>query len=154
MEIREFNENDLDEITTLFYETVHSVNRKDYTEKELDAWAPANNDYSHLKKALRENHSLLAVINGKIVGFGDIDSTGYLDHLFVHKEYQGKGIATMLCNELEKGYGSISVHASVTARPFFERRGYIITKEQLVDIRGEKLRNYVMEKQNIGIAEN
>ena len=146
MEIREYREEDQAEILSLFYETVHTVNAKDYKEKQLDAWAPQDNDYEHLKAALRNNLPLIAIEDGKITGFADIDENGYLDHLFVHKDYQRRGIASALCSRIEEGFKRIETHASITARPFFEKRGYVVVKAQDVKIRGEILRNYVMEK--------
>lgn len=80
--------------------------------------------------------------------FGDIDNTGYLDRLFVHTDYQGKGIATAICNQLEQAVkGDITTHASITAKPFFEKRGYKIVKEQQVERQGIFLTNYVMIKE-------
>lgn len=146
MEIREYREEDQAEILSLFYETVHTVNAKDYNEKQLDAWAPQDNDYEQLNAALRNNLTLLAIEDGKITGFADIDENGYLDHLFVHKDYQRRGIASALCSRMEEGFKRIETHASITARPFFEKRGYVVGKAQDVEIRGEVLRNYVMEK--------
>ena len=146
MEIREYREEDQAEILSLFYETVHTVNAKDYKEKQLDAWAPQDNDYEHLNAALRNNLTLIAIEDGKITGFADIDENGYLDHLFVHKDYQRRGIASALCSRMEEGFKRIETHASITARPFFEKRGYVVVKAQDVEIRGEVLRNYVMEK--------
>lgn len=146
MEIRKYREEDQAEILSLFYETVHTVNAKDYNEKQLDAWAPQDNDYEHLNAALRNNLTLLAIEDGKITGFADIDENGYLDHLFVHKDYQRRGIASALCSRIEEGFKRIETHASITARPFFEKRGYVVVKAQDVKIRGEILRNYVMEK--------
>ena len=70
------------------------------------------------------------------VRFGDIDKTGYLDRLYVHKDYQHQGIAT----------GKIVVHASITAKQFFISRGYKVIKEQQVVKKGISLTNYVMEK--------
>lgn len=136
------------DICTLFYETVHSVNAGDYSESQLEAWAPKDNDYSHLKTALEKNWTLVAIEDGVIIGFADIEDTGYLDHLFVHKDYQGNGVATALCNEIEaKGnFNEIETHASITALPFFEKRGYKVVREQIVEIRGEKLKNHVMRK--------
>ena len=144
--MREYREEDQAEILSLFYETVHTVNAKDYNEKQLDAWAPQDNDYEHLNAALRNNLTLLAIEDGKITGFADIDENGYLDHLFVHKDYQRRGIASALCSRMEEGFKRIETHASITARPFFEKRGYVVVKAQDVEIRGEVLRNYVMEK--------
>lgn len=42
--------------------------------------------------------------------------------------------------------GNITTHASITARPFFERRGYKAVKEQQVERQGISLTNFVMVK--------
>jgi acetyltransferase, GNAT family len=74
---------------------------------------------------------------------------GYLDRLYVHKDHQGIGIATALYEKLEASVESATVttHAFITARPFFEDRGYVVKKEQQVERQGILLTNYVMEKQ-------
>jgi len=91
---------------------------------------------------------LVAIDNEVIIGFGDIDKAGYLDRLFVHSDYQRKGIATAICNQLEQAVqGSIVTHASITARPFFEKRGYRVIKEQQVERQGIFLTNFIMKKE-------
>ena len=61
--------------------------------------------------------------------------------------YQGKGVATALCDRLEQVCaGVISTHASITAKPFFEKRGYRVIREQQVERQGVALTNFVMEK--------
>lgn len=147
MEIREYRPEDCAEFTRLFYDTVHTVNRKDYTPAQLDAWADGTPDLERWNRSLQEHFSLVALEGEKIIGFGDMDSTGYLDRLYVHKDYQGKGVATALCDRLEQAVdGSIVTHASITARPFFEGRGYVMVKAQQVERKGILLRNFVMEK--------
>ena len=83
-----------------------------------------------------------------LVGFGDMDQHGYLERLFVHKDYQRKGIATAICDRLEGiiGEGKIITHASITAKPFFEKRGYRVVKQQQVQRQGISLINYIMVK--------
>lgn len=90
----------------------------------------------------------MAVEKNAIVGFGDIDETGYLDRLYVHKDYQRQGIASALCERLESAVGTqkITVHSSITALPFFESRGYKIIRKQQVEREGIFLTNFVMEK--------
>ncbi len=53
-----------------------------------------------------------------IIGFGDIDKTGYLDRIYVHKDFQGQGVATAICNRLENEIGTkgITVHASISLK--------------------------------------
>ena len=83
-----------------------------------------------------------------LLGFGDMDGTGYLDRLYVHKDRQGQGIATALCDALEQGCTArpFVTHASLTARGFFENRGYRVVRPQCVLRRGVELINFVMEK--------
>ena len=80
--------------------------------------------------------------------FSDIDKTGYLDRLYVHKDYQHQGIATAICDKLESIFDveKITTYASITAKPFFEKRGYKVIKKQTVERNGVLLQNYVMEK--------
>ena len=79
MEIREYRPEDCAELTRLFYDTVHTVNRKDYTPAQLDAWADGTPDLDRWNRSLQEHFSLVALEGEKIIGFGDMDSTGYLD---------------------------------------------------------------------------
>lgn len=148
MLIREYQKSDCKELTELFYNTVHTVNAKDYTKEQLDAWATGQADMKKWDQSLQEHFSIVAVDAGIIAGFGDIDKTGYLDRLYVHLGYQRKGIATAICNRLEAAVQeNIVTHASITARPFFEKRGYKVVKEQQVERQGILLTNYVMIKE-------
>lgn len=148
MFIREYQPSDCKELTELFYDTVHTVNAKDYTQEQLDVWATGQVDLEKWNQSLQEHFSVVAVDTGIIVGFGDIDKKGYLDRLFVHSGYQRKGIATTICNRLESAVQEdIVTHASITARPFFEKRGYKVVKEQQVERQGIFLTNFVMIKE-------
>ena len=147
MIIRKYQASDCKELADLFYNTVHIVNAKDYTKEQLNVWATKQVDLEKWNKSLQEHFSVVALDNETIVGFGDIDKTGYLDRLFVHANYQKKGIATALCNQPEQAVqGDITTHASITAKPFFEKRGYKLVKEQQVERQGIFLTNYVMTK--------
>lgn len=95
-----------------------------------------------------EHYTLVARYGEMIIGFGDIDDTGYLDRLYVHRDYQGQGVASAICDILETHFvvEHITTHASITAKGFFLSRGYKIIKEQQVERKGIKLINYVMKK--------
>ena len=147
MLIREYQTSDCKEITELFYNTVHTVNTKDYTKEQLDVWATGQVDLEKWNQSLQEHYSIVAIETGIVVGFGDIDKTGYLDRLFVHANYQGKGIATAICSRLEQAVqGDITTYASITAKPFFEKRVYKVVKEQQVERQGIFLTNFCMKK--------
>ena len=146
--IREYLPSDCKHLAELFYQTVHSINAKDYTDEQLNVWATGNVNINEWNQSLSEHFTLVAVNDRIIVGFGDIDSTGYLDRLYVHKDYQSQGIATAICDKLEHAFGvsKITTHASITAKPFFLHRGYSIIKEQQVIRSNIPLTNYIMEK--------
>lgn len=151
MKIRNYIPSDCKVLAALFYDTVHTINARDYTQKQLDVWAAKNMDLENWNQSFLEHYSLVAMEQEVIVGFGDMDKTGYLDRLFVHKDYQGRGIASAICDELERRVkgSTITTHASITARPFFEKRGYYVVKEQEVQRCGVSLTNYVMKKDGI-----
>ena len=161
MELRKYRPQDCAEMARLFYVTVHTVNAADYTEEQLDAWADGQVDLEKWNASFLEHDTLVAVEGETIVGFGDMDSTGYLDRLYVHKDHQKKGIATAICDRLERAHRKRAVflterngtarqgegerteltfttHASITARPFFEKRGYVVKKEQQVERRANR----------------
>lgn len=148
VKIRRYRSGDCEELAALFYETVHSVNAKDYSKEQLDAWADGKPDRKAWDDSFLKHMTLVAEKDGRIAGFADMDRGGYLDRLFVHKDYQGRGIASRLCAELEQASEAelFTSDVSITARPFFEGRGYRVVEEQHVVRHGVELTNYRMEK--------
>ena len=169
MELRKYRPRDCEEMARLFYDTVHTVNAADYTKEQLDAWADGQVDLEKWNASFLEHDTLVAVEGECIAGFGDMDETGYLDRLYVHKDFQKKGVASAICSRLERDRRkraafrqeadknarrpveeraelTFTTHASITARPFFEKRGYVVKKEQQVERHGVRMTNFVMEK--------
>ncbi len=150
--IAPFKEADLDEILVLFRETVRSINAAHYTPEQIAAWAPDRLDRNRWLKILKTNISYVAKIGNRIVGFGDATSDGVINHLYTHKDYQNRGIATALLDLLERSLRERGVHqarteASISAKPFFEKRGYTVIKTQdMIHRTGTVFRNYVMIK--------
>ncbi|MCL4520251.1 MAG: GNAT family N-acetyltransferase [Firmicutes bacterium] len=157
--VREFQVTDVDQIVTLFFETVHAINASDYTVEQLAAWAPKlsvderQERIQRLRASLSHNISYVAVRGDTIVGFADVTTDGYVDHLFVHKDFQGQGIASdlLLLHRVEQealGHGvkQIRTDASITAKPFFEHKGYVAVCAQTVSVRGVSMGNFKMTK--------
>ena len=146
LRLREYVSADCPVLADLFYDTVHTVCKKDYEKVQRDAWADGNPDLADWDRSFLEHQTVVAVLGDQIVGFADMDSAGYLDRLYVHKDFQRQGIGSALCDFLECGAGDVVTHASITARPFFAGRGYQVVKEQQVERAGVFLTNYVMKK--------
>ena len=144
--IRHYVSSDCTYLASLFYETVHTVNAKDYSKEQLAAWAPSIPNLTLWNKSFLEHTTLVAIKHNKVVGFGDIYPVGYIDRLFVHKDYQRQGIASLLCDKLEKNYQKVTTHASITAKPFFQSRDYVLVNEQQVVRDNISLTNFLMEK--------
>ena len=149
MLIREYCTSDLKTLAQLFFDTVHTVNAKDYTPEQLEVWATGTIDEDRWNTSLSAHRTLIAELDGVIVGFADMAEDGYLDRLYVHRAYQRRGIATALCDALETGCIAplLITHASITARPFFEKRGWKTVQQQTVIRQGIALTNFVMHKE-------
>lgn len=156
MILRKYKPEDCAVLADLFYHTVHTINRRDYSEEQLDVWATGTVDLEQWNQSFMEHHTVVAEIDGIIVGFGDMDRTGYLDRLYVHKDYQNQGIATAICNVLEQAVRipRIVTHVSMTAKGFFEGRGYRVIRVQQVERQGIMLTNYVMERTCADVTED
>ena len=146
--IREYKPSDCKEIAGLFYNTVHSINAIDYSTEQLDAWASGKVNLQKWNDSFIEHYTLVAIENDTLLGFGDIDSTGYLDRLYVHKDYQGRGIASALLEALEKSVDGnlVTVHVSKTAKAFFKQKGYIVVEDCAAVRNGIKLPYSIMVK--------
>lgn len=151
MKTRLYQPSDLKDVIKLFYDNVHYVCAQDYTQEQLDAWAPKEPDLYRWEASLNKNHTLVVEKNNHIVGFGNVGEMGYLDRLYVDRHYLHQGIATLILNQLEKyasakGIVFMNTAASITSKPFFEAAGYVVLQEQIVERRGVRLRRYLMEK--------
>lgn len=139
--LRPYRSEDCPVLAELFYQTVHGVCHRDYAPDQLDAWADGQVDLAAWDISFQAHTTLVAEWDGVIAGFADLRQDGYLDRLYVHRDYQGRGIATALLDALP---GATLTHASFTARPFLERRGWQVVREQQVERHGVKLTNFVM----------
>lgn len=148
MNLRDYKPSDFVRVSELFRGTINSVNIADYTKEQCAAWTAKSNCLDTRRSALTDQRTIVAEENGGIVGFGSIDKTGCLDLLYVDKDFQRKGVATALCDELEKGFERVTTYSSVTAKPFFEKRNYNVVKAQEVDCLGVFLQNFQMQKTN------
>ncbi len=121
--------NEAEAIAELIYDTVHNVCCDDYTQRQLEAWAPKKFDIRLLKESLKRTYTCVADDNGKIVGVINIEFDGYINRLFVEKTRLRQGIATALLKKGEEwakknGIAVLTLEASLTAIPFYLTNGF------------------------------
>jgi putative acetyltransferase len=148
--IRKFISADTDKLIELFKDAVAAINIRRYTQEQVQTWTKVNSD--EWQASLQNNLAYVAEINGVIVGFADLRRDGYLDRLYIHKDYQGRFIALHLLRAIEKaareiGLKKIFTDCSITAKIPAERAGFRVIKEQTVSKDGVDFINYVMEKE-------
>lgn len=61
MQLREYQPSDCAQMAELFYQTVHSVNAKDYTKEQLDAWAIGEVDLQAWDKSFRAHKTICGI---------------------------------------------------------------------------------------------
>ena len=151
MKIRKATLDDTDQIRQLFYDTINNINILDYDSEQIKLWSSGHLKIDKWKKNISEQYFIVSESDGIITGFASITEKGYLDFMYVHKDHQGKGIATKLLAELEKFAGSLELkeiwaQVSITARPFFRSKGFEITKEFITRIDDVEFADAIMTK--------
>ncbi|HVO03367.1 MAG TPA: GNAT family N-acetyltransferase [Candidatus Cybelea sp.] len=151
VELRRGRAEDALTVARLFRDTVRTVNRIDYSEAQVDAWAPYQVDLEHWRAIIEGSYFMVAVSGGMLVGFANLDGDDYVHQLFVHKDLLRKRIATRLVEEIEReakrrGAQRLWTQSSITARKFFERQGFAVTQSQRVEYNGQVFDNFAMEK--------
>jgi putative acetyltransferase len=147
--LRPYRPNDLDAVIAIFLGSIRRIAARDYDEAQIDAWARVERDRWAVARLCRP--TWVAVIADERVGFADLEPDGHLDMMYVHPAHQRKGVATALLAKVEAAAAELDLpriftEASITARTFFERRGFSVVTPQIVRLQGQSLTNFLMEK--------
>jgi putative acetyltransferase len=153
IKVRKAVHNDAKSMASIYFNTIRTINSKDYNASRIEAWSGPAPDPEKWMRRLKKNRTFTACIGDEVVGFAEFEPDGYIDAFYVHHKFQGKGVASLLLNQIEAeavklGVSKLYLEASITALPFFLRRGFRVLKEQDVWRNGEMFRNYQMEKLN------
>ncbi len=149
--IRQATKDDAEAMARLHHETVHTVNVRDYSAAQVHAWAPARLSAEDMRCRQHGKLVWVAEDGDRLIGFIELDRDGHMACLYSHKDYQRCGVGTQLLASLtahaeQAGLGRLYAEVSITARPFFERYGFCVVREQQVERHGVRLTNFVMER--------
>jgi putative acetyltransferase len=136
----------------IYTASIRSLAAPYYSPEQIAAWAPVPPEAARWQIRLAQLHTLVAESDGRLVGFASYTGDGYLDFLFTHPAFARRGVATRLYLRVESVLCAaeaprVFTHASLAARPFFERQGFQVESEEYVECRGANLLRFAMQKQ-------
>lgn len=139
------------QLTDLFHRAVHAIPPSVYSRAEQEAWAPTPPDYAEWQQRLALLQLDVALLDGNIAGFVGLSGREHIEYLFTEPRWQGRGVASALYRCVQEraqagGAEWLTVDASLVARPFFERRGFTVTRENQLQRNGVILHNVTMRK--------
>lgn len=142
---------DVPVLAAIFIASIEELAEDDYTEAQREAWASAAEDEAAFGKRLASQLTLVATLRSSPVGFISLKGADHLDLLYVHPGAARQGVATALCDAIEKlatarGATSLTVDASDTAQEFFSKRGYVGERRNTVTVGDQWLANTTMKK--------
>jgi putative acetyltransferase len=152
MKERPYESTDLPSVMEIYTASIRSLAASYYSPEQIAAWAPIPPDAARWQERLSHLHTIVAESDGGLAGFASYTHDGYLDFLFTHPTFARRGVATRLYQRVESALRTVSAprvttHASLAARPFFDRHGFQLDAEEWVECRGAYLRRFAMHKQ-------
>lgn len=149
--LRPFLPSDAPVLAMIYRASIEELTGDDYSERQQEAWMSAADDEEAFSARLAGQLTLVATIDGAPAGFASLKGVDHIDLLYVHPGAAGQGVASLLCDALEKlaaarGTKRLTVDASDTALSFFQRRGYVADTRNTVALEGEWLGATSMHK--------
>ena len=149
--LRPFLPADTPVLAAILTAAVEELTGDDYSRDQQEAWASVADDEEAFGKKLAGELTLIATLRSAPVGFASLKGKEQIDMLYVHPGAVGKGVASALCDALERlagarGAKSLTVDASDNAQEFFKKRGYVAKQRNSVTVNGEWLANTTMQK--------
>lgn len=139
IKIRKYKPEDVQDLANIFYNTTHRINIQDYTQEQVDVLAPEEclNAEKWIEKFERTN-PFVAVVNEQVVGFAELIPDGYIDCFYCHHDWIGRGVGSALMKTIyqeaiEEGIKGLYVDVNIKGKPFFEKYGFIIVEEVVVN---------------------
>ena len=150
--LRPFLKEDVEQLAEIMCASIEELTQEDYDEDQRLAWISVLEDGDAFIKRLSEQLTILAIVEGEPVGFASLRGKDELDLLYVHPDVVRNGVGSMLVDALEKlagarGATAMLTNSSETARPFFEKRGYLAQSRNTTNIGDEWLVNIAMRKE-------
>ncbi|MEH6547723.1 MAG: GNAT family N-acetyltransferase [Sneathiella sp.] len=151
MNIRRFCLGEEAALFEIYHSAIHLVACRDYTVEQVNAWAPPDLDQMLWAKKISGINPFVVERDDVIVGYADVQPSGYIDHFFVSGHYPRRGIGRALMTRLHQEaerleLTELTADVSRTAQPFFEKYGFSIIEQRKPELRGVVIPNALMHK--------
>jgi putative acetyltransferase len=149
--VREFRDGDEVALYAVFHSVIHRVAVRDYTAEQVAAWAPEQPELARWTDQMRAIRPFVVEEDQRIIGYADLQPSGYIDHFYVSGPNARRGVGRALMQRIharaeELKLAQLFADVSLTAEPFFERFGFHVAERKLAEVRGARLVNARMVK--------
>lgn len=149
--LRDFQPGDAPALRAVFESAIHGTARHDYSQLQVDTWASRDHDPTAWAARMQGIAPFVALVDDTIVGYADVQASGYIDHFYVAATAGGRGVGGALMRRIlarahELGLPELTSHVSITAQPFFAHFGFEVVEHRVVDVRGVEMRNAAMRR--------
>jgi GNAT superfamily N-acetyltransferase len=127
--VRPARESDVDQIVRVHSDSIRTLCRERYGEREIAAWIAFRPSDSY-RMAFASRELFVAEWQGQIVGFGQLDPRrGEIEACYVAPEAIRSGIGAALLGRMEeaarrRGHSVVHLNATLNAESFYARMGY------------------------------
>lgn len=158
LRIRRYRSGEEAALFEVHYSAIHLVASRYYTPEQIRAWAPGDLDPALWENKMRAIKPFVAELDGQVVGYADIQSSGYIDHFFVSGRHSRQGIGARLMMHLiaeaeSTGIPELTSDVSRAAQPFYEKFGFVIVERRSPVVRGVVIPNALMSRRVIPAGE-
>jgi putative acetyltransferase len=149
--LRPFLPADAKRCIEIFRASIRELASEDYDEDQIEAWSARADDAAAFTARLSESLTLIATLDGASVGFASLKGASALDMLYVDPAAARRGVGSALIDALvriaqARGVEKLSADASDSARPLFERNGFVAQRRNLVAVGDQWLGNTTMTR--------
>jgi putative acetyltransferase len=140
-------------LSALYAASVRSLGARDYRPEQIEAWAGLTPSGQTLDARMADGRIRLVAVDDtdRPLGFLDMEADGHIDLLYVSPDAAGRGVARALLEGVEararqSGVARLYAEGSETARPAFEKLGFVVTARRDFEVAGVPIHNWAVEK--------